>query len=61
MNLNINQKFLQEAMELEHKWKELPAMKKLMEDRWKRDHTAVLLESQRLVNELEPKEEDKGK
>ncbi len=47
---NINQKYLKEAQEIEGRWKKSGLLEGIS-DRWTRSATAVLLESQRLMNE----------
>jgi hypothetical protein len=48
--MNINSKFLNEAKELEGRWKKTGLLNGI-EDRTVRSNTAVLLENQRLINE----------
>ena len=48
--MNINSKFLNEAKELESRWKKTGLLEGI-EDRYVRSNTAVLLENQRLINE----------
>lgn len=48
--MNINAKFLNEARELESRWKKTGLLDGI-EDRTVRNNTAVLLENQRLINE----------
>jgi len=49
--MNINSKFLNEAKELESRWKKTGLLEGI-EDRYVRSNTAVLLENQRLINEV---------
>jgi hypothetical protein len=49
--MNINAKFLNEAKELEGRWKKTGLLEGI-EDRYVRSTTAVLLENQRLINEV---------
>lgn len=48
--MNINSKYLNEAKELESRWKKTGLLEGI-EDRYVRSNTAVLLENQRLINE----------
>lgn len=48
--MNINSKFLNEAKELESRWKKTGLLEGI-DDRYVRSNTAVLLENQRLINE----------
>lgn len=56
MNLNINSKFLNEAKELESRWKESGLLKGI-DSRYLRKTCAVLMESQRFKCEMETEEE----
>ena len=49
--MNINARFLNEAKELEGRWKKTGLLEGI-EDRYVRSTTAVLLENQRLINEV---------
>lgn len=46
-----NSRFLEEARQLEGRWQSTGLLEQIP-DRYKRDTTAVLLESQRLCNEI---------
>jgi hypothetical protein len=48
--MNMNQRFLEEAKQLEARWNKHGLLDGI-KDRWSRQTTAVLLESQRLMNE----------